>query len=142
MPPKRQSLSGSGSAAATAAAAAVKSIAVVAAAAASANAASASAAASAPSAPAAASPSAPITALTVVGSTPSLADDPVIIHSDEQLAHMQKLLLDHVQAVKTDAAGRPLTRAQRKFLIEHVRTDFAASVFAKVRGFAETWGAV
>ena len=46
---------------------------------------------------------------------------------------MQKLLLDHMQAVKTDAAGRPLTRAQRKFLIENVRTDFAASVFAKVR---------
>jgi hypothetical protein len=119
MPPKRQSL-GSGSAAATAAAAAsVKSTAVV-------------AAASAAAASSAAASAAPSAALTVVGSTPSLADDPVAIHSDEQLTHMQKLLMDHVRAVKTDAAGRALTVAQRKFLIDHVRTEFAASVFAKV----------
>ncbi len=121
MPPKRNSL-GSGSAAVTAAAAAsVKSTAVVAAAASPSAAASATASATSPTA-----------ALTVIGSTPSLADDPVAIHSAEQLAHMQKLLMDHVRAVKTDAAGRALTAAQRKFLIDHVRSNFAASVFAKV----------
>jgi hypothetical protein len=62
--------------------------------------------------------------------TKSLLDDPVIIHSNEQLGSMEKLLADHVQAVK-EAGGKILTRNQRKVIVEK-RKDFASSIFNQV----------
>ena len=63
--------------------------------------------------------------------TQSLLDDPIIIHGEEQLKSMQKLLADHIHAVK-EVGGKPLTRAQRKVVVDK-REEFAASVFSQVR---------